>query len=672
MTRGQDIPDISGTFPYGGGGLTSFRLEALDPPDPGYDFNAELLKAMNAPRVNYVKTQSTGGRGYSKGDRLRLVGGTPAVSPYDILRGIVILDPGTGYSSPQNLTVLIGGDGTTPGAGARATVTSLDEDGGIASMYVETSGITSNYDVNQPPKIRVIDSGDDIAYSGYTVVRRSVPSAGSAPRVPAAPTGLVSFAGDSRITLVWVAPAFNGGSPITGYKYRMSVEGGSVSNWITTGSVYPGVTVEDLVNGTLYKFQVLAVNAQGESEPSATSVPVAPTDVAGTPDAVENLLVYSPPISGTGYNTTAIVGWGTGAISARSSIETVGPVVPAGFTQQLETNVSVAGNVSANALLIDGNAIITGNANIQGNLTYNDITNLVTDNLVVGLGNSQSGTEVTGAGIVVGNTNQATFLYRFSSNSWESNINLSVAGNVRASNTIFATAFTGDGSNVANVVALTVSEGAQANITSVGELTSLSVVGNIVSGNIRTDGIISAQGSIATSGNVSAGLFIGNGGLLSNIQANVSRLINGSYTVNLSSTGTVIYPSVDDQQQALTGTTTTVYGDPYTIEVSPGILDTIWTATSANVIGFKMSVRAQVGNSSAITNVEIADITCSTDGTLANTSYVISNRVKSNLSAPDMTYDVNYNGTQELIVQTINTNSQIAYFTHSVTEFNKT
>jgi hypothetical protein len=334
--------------------------------------------------------------------------------------------------------------------------------------------------------------------------------------------------------------------------------------------------------------------------------------------------------------------------------------------------ISAVGNVNANTLFISGNAVIVGNANIQGTLTYNDITNLVTDNLVIGLGNNQTGINVTGAGIVVGNTNEATLLYNYSTQSWNSNINLSVAGNVIANGNVNATFFNGDGSNVSNVVALTVSENAQANITSVGELTSLSVIGNIKAGNIFTDGRISALGNIDSNGNISADYFIGNGSELTDINATVSQLNNGSYSVELDADGVLQYASVNDQQQALTGTTTTVYGDPYTIEVNPGILNIMWTATSANVIGFKMTARAQVGNSSAITNVEIADIACSTDGTLANTSFVISNRVKSNVSAPNMSYNVNYNGVQRLIVQVNNTNSQVAYFTHSVTEFNKT
>jgi hypothetical protein len=334
--------------------------------------------------------------------------------------------------------------------------------------------------------------------------------------------------------------------------------------------------------------------------------------------------------------------------------------------------LSAAGNINANAMYINGNAVIVGNANVQGNLTYNNLTNLTTSNLVLGLGNNQTGVNVTGGGIVVGNTNEATILYDFSTQSWNSNINFLVAGNVSASGNVNAISFTGDGSNVSNVVALTVSQNAQANITSVGELTSLSVIGNVRSGNVFTDGRISATGNIDSAGNISADYFIGNGSELTDINATVDQLNNGSYSVELDADGVLQYASVNDQQQALTGTTTTVYGDPYTIQVNPGILNIVWTATSANVIGFKMTVRAQVGNSSAITNVEMADIACSTDGTLANTSFVISNRVKSNVSAPNMSYDVAYNGGQQLIVQVNNTNSQTAYFTHSVTEFNKT
>jgi hypothetical protein len=93
-----------------------------------------------------------------------------------------------------------------------------------------------------------------------------------------------------------------------------------------------------------------------------------------------------------------------------------------------------AGHITGNSMTINGNVIINGNANVQGNLTYNNITNLTTSNLVLGLGNNQTGTNVTGGGIVVGNTAEAALLYNFSTQSWVSNIAITSNANVNGTN----------------------------------------------------------------------------------------------------------------------------------------------------------------------------------------------------------------------------------------------
>ena len=59
----------------------------------------------------------------------------------------------------------------------------------------------------------------------------------------------------------------------------------------------------------------------------------------------------------------------------------------------------------------------------------------------------------------------------------------------------------------------TVTTAAQTNITSVGTLSSLSVTGNVDSGNLRTVGLVSATG------NVTGNYFIGNGSQLTGVIA---------------------------------------------------------------------------------------------------------------------------------------------------------
>ena len=98
---------------------------------------------------------STGGSGYRIGDRLRLVGGTPVNSSKAPLSVICIDSAGAGYTDPANLEVVINSDGNAPGLGAAATVTELDELGGIASIEIVNQG--AGYDVQNPPTIEIRD-----------------------------------------------------------------------------------------------------------------------------------------------------------------------------------------------------------------------------------------------------------------------------------------------------------------------------------------------------------------------------------------------------------------------------------------------------------------------------------------------------------------------------------
>ena len=141
-------------------------------------------------------------------------------------------------------------------------------------------------------------------------------------------------------------------------------------------------------------------------------------------------------------------------------------------------NVNLAGNINAGGMTINGNAIITGNANIQGNLTYNNITNLTTSNLILGLGNNQSGINVTGGGVVIGDTAEAQWLYNEPDQTWDSNLGITATGNITASY------FIGNGSQLtglpasygnANVTNLLSSGAVSSNVTTTANVNALNL-----------------------------------------------------------------------------------------------------------------------------------------------------------------------------------------------------
>src|SRR2546426_2701110 len=98
---------------------------------------------------------------------------------------------------------------------------------------------------------------------------------------PTRPLALQSSAGDAAVTISWLAPSSDGGSPITAYKvYRGAISGGGAL-LVTLGDVRTYFD-SGLINGRNYYYQVSAVNANGEGAQS-NEVLATPPQVVGIP-----------------------------------------------------------------------------------------------------------------------------------------------------------------------------------------------------------------------------------------------------------------------------------------------------------------------------------------------------------------------------------------------------
>ena len=118
--------------------------------------------STNTGAILSSSSKTTGGSGYSVGDRLRIVGGLPIEDPYGGITEFCIDMPGMNYSSGGNVKVYIG-DGTTPGSGAVAGNVTLDENNGIASIEILSGG--EAYDFSNPPKVRIIDLAEAVTFN---------------------------------------------------------------------------------------------------------------------------------------------------------------------------------------------------------------------------------------------------------------------------------------------------------------------------------------------------------------------------------------------------------------------------------------------------------------------------------------------------------------------------
>jgi kumamolisin len=118
---------------------------------------------------------------------------------------------------------------------------------------------------------------------------------------PTPPTGLTASAGDKQATVIFTAPASNGGGIILYYTVTSSP-----GNKTATGTASP-ITVTNLTNGTVYTFKATATNAVGTGLASAPSNSVTP------------LQTDSPPGAPTGVAATAGNGQATVSFTAPTS-----------------------------------------------------------------------------------------------------------------------------------------------------------------------------------------------------------------------------------------------------------------------------------------------------------------------------------------------------------------
>ena len=141
--------------------------------------------------------------------------------------------------------------------------------------------------------------------------RRGIMTGGVFGLAPDPPTGGSASSGaNGQSVLTWSAPVNDGGGTISDYLVRYSTDNSTWSIFADGTSSSTGATVTGLTNGTLYYFQVAAVNAYGTSGYS--------TSFSGTPSTVPNA-----PTSGaatSNANAQSVLSWTAPAVNGGASI----------------------------------------------------------------------------------------------------------------------------------------------------------------------------------------------------------------------------------------------------------------------------------------------------------------------------------------------------------------
>ena len=124
--------------------------------------------------------------------------------------------------------------------------------------------------------------------------------------VPDTPTIVTITPGDHTIEVLFSPPAWNGGSPITSYKYLLNS-----TVYVVNSASNIFFTIPDLENGERYYIALIAVNAAGESAPTEVrsvipyGIPTKPEIIGYTPGDSSILLQYSDLVSDGGKPITS-------------------------------------------------------------------------------------------------------------------------------------------------------------------------------------------------------------------------------------------------------------------------------------------------------------------------------------------------------------------------------
>ena len=273
------------------------------------------------------------------GDLIGTVSYTFTVHATNILGSSIESAPSQPITVPASFPDRPTGVAATAGVGeAVVSWAAPNDEGSPITAYTVTANtngpsVTVAGDQTSTTFPGLIGGGDTYSFTvtATNALGSGLPSAASntvtiATGVPDEPLSVSATAGDGEVSLIWSAPANDGGSPITGY---------TIANGATTTTV-PGdqhaLTISGLPDGDEFQLSIYATNTVGNgpaqlsnvvtTEP--TTVPGAPTGVVATAGDGSATVRWVPSCCGVlSYDATASPGNRSVSVDATQGSATI-------------------------------------------------------------------------------------------------------------------------------------------------------------------------------------------------------------------------------------------------------------------------------------------------------------------------------------------------------------
>ena len=149
-------------------------------------------------------------------------------------------------------------------------------------VYITVSGLSTTFPglTNGTPYTVTVFATNGINADSV----ESIPSLPIIPAtVPTPPLNPTGVAGNSEVQVSWIAPVFDGGSPILTYTVTSVPAASGPQSTVDDSTT---LLITNLTNGVDYTFTVFASNALGDSIESALSDPITPIGGANVPQQV--------------------------------------------------------------------------------------------------------------------------------------------------------------------------------------------------------------------------------------------------------------------------------------------------------------------------------------------------------------------------------------------------